>query len=199
MRAIALIGGMGSGKSTVSRMLEARGACVIDLDRLGHEVLLDAAVASVLTAEFGGRILVDGVISRPLLAEAAFASEESASRLSRITHPAIVRSALRCFDEAQARGCRALVAEISAFSGPEGPFAPLLDRCCAIVAVAASEDLRVRRAVARGFSEGDVRARIANQPTDSQRARWADVVIDNDGSEKELAARVDSLWERFFG
>ena len=89
--------------------------------------------------------------------------------------------------------------EVSAFSGPEGAFEALLERCCAIVAVAAREDLRVARAVSRGFSEDDVRARIARQPTDAQRAAWADYVLQNDGSEDDLVSEVESLWNTVFG
>ena len=199
MKAIMLIGGMGSGKSTVARMLGDLGARMIDLDRIGHEVLLDAAVARALVAEFGEHIQVDGAVSRPLLARAAFAGSESARRLSQITHPAIVRSASAMLDSALREGCPAVVIEVSAFSGPEGAFEALLERCCAIVAVAAREDLRVARAVSRGFSEDDVRARIARQPTDAQRAAWADYVLQNDGSEDDLVSEVESLWNTVFG
>lgn len=199
MKAIMLIGGMGSGKSTVARMLGESGARIIDLDRLGHGVLLDAAVARALADEFGEHILMDGEVSRPLLARAAFASEESARQLSRITHPAIVSLALEMLDDAAREGCPAVVVEVSAFSGPEGAFSALLERCCAIVAVSAREELRVARAVPRGFSEDDVRARIAMQPTDAQRAAWADCVLPNDGSEDDLALRVESLWNAYFG
>ena len=115
MKAIMLIGGMGSGKSTVARMLGDLGARIIDLDRIGHEVLLDAAVARALVAEFGEHIQVDGAVSRPLLARAAFASSESARRLSQITHPAIVRSASAILDSALREGCPAVVIEVSAF------------------------------------------------------------------------------------
>ena len=109
MKAIMLIGGMGSGKSTVARMLGDLGARIIDLDRIGHEVLLDAAVARALVAEFGEHIQVDGAVSRPLLARAAFAGSESARRLSQITHPAIVRSASAMLDSALREGCPAVV------------------------------------------------------------------------------------------
>lgn len=199
MKAIMLIGGMGSGKSTVARMLGDLGARIIDLDLVGHAVLADPAVVSDLVAQFGRGVLDGGSVSRPLLARAAFADGESARRLSQITHPAIVRSALGMLDDALREGCTAAVVEVSAFSGPEGAFEPLLARCCAIVAVAAREDLRVARAVKRGFSEDDVRTRIARQPTDAQRAVWADAVLRNDGSEDDLASKVESLWDAYFG
>lgn len=199
MKAIMLIGGMGSGKSTVARMLGNLGARIIDLDLVGHEVLADPSVVSDLAAQFGEGVLDGGSVSRPLLARAAFASSESARRLSKITHPAIVRSALGMLDDALREGCPAVVMEVSAFSGPEGAFEALLERCCAIVAVAAREDLRVARAVSRGFSEDDVHARIARQPTDAQRSVWADYVLQNDGSEDDLASEVKSLWNIVFG
>ncbi|MGN0261720.1 MAG: dephospho-CoA kinase [Eggerthellaceae bacterium] len=199
MKTIMLIGGMGSGKSTVARMFGDLGALVIDLDLVGHAVLDDPAVASALVARFGEDVLDGGSVSRPLLARAAFESSESAKRLSQITHPAIVRSALGMLDDALREGCPAVVLEVSAFTGPEGAFEPLLERCSAIVAVAAREDLRVARAIARGFSEDDVRNRIARQPTDAQRAVWADTVLRNDGNENDLALKVESLWDAYFG
>lgn len=198
MRTIVLIGGMGSGKSTVSRMLEKRGARCIDLDGLGHCVLADPAVAQRLVDEFGEQILSEGAIDRKALAKAAFETPESANRLSAITHPAIVRLAQSRLAEAREEGCCLAVLEISAFKGMTGPFEALLDDCCGIVAVVASEEVRVARAVSRGFSEDDVRARIANQPTDEQRAVWASDLVENNGSLEDLDARVGLLWQKYF-
>lgn len=199
MVTVMIIGGMGSGKSTVSRLLEKRGAFRLDLDDLGHRVLEDPVIIGQLAKAFGSEIVgEDGAICRPALADAAFKTRETAGILSSITHPAIVRLAQRLLAEAQGRGCCSAVVEVSAFNGMSGPFMELASGCSGIVAVTAPEGIRMERAMGRGFSEQDVRARMASQPTDGQRAEWASDIVENDGSLEDLDAKVGLLWEKYF-
>ena len=189
MLRIGLTGGIGSGKSTVAGLLAARGARVIDADRIAREVVepgtpgLDAVVgafgAGVLTAE--------GALDRPALAAVVFADPEARRRLDGIVHPLV----------------RSRAAELVAAAPPEAVVVqdvPLLVE----TGQAASYDLvlvvqadlatRVRRLVGRGLSEDDARARIAAQATDEQRRAVADVVLDNSGTVEELEAQVDRFW-----
>ncbi|MBQ9069380.1 MAG: dephospho-CoA kinase [Eggerthellaceae bacterium] len=195
-----LIGGIGSGKSTVSALLAARGARCLDLDTIGHELLSDALVKEKLKAAFGEGICDErGAIVRKELAQAAFASTETAQTLASITHPAILSQANRLLDGLNRFGCRVAVVEASAFDGPENTDDRLLSRSNGIIAVVCDNEVRVARAMASRFDEADVRARIARQPTDDQRREWADHVIVNDGTREDLVAQVDALWAKIGG
>lgn len=195
MRTYVLIGGIGSGKSTVSRMLCELGAACIDLDVVGHEVLEDADAIRELVSAFGEDVLAaEGTIDRRALARVAFATAQATLTLNSITQPRIVDRALSMIDELQACGSCVAVVEISPFDGPEGVFAPLVQVADGIVAVVAPDEVRVARAVDRGFSEEDVRARMARQATDEQRRFWADIAIENAGTIDDLRRSVGIAW-----
>ena len=189
MLRIGLTGGIGSGKSTVAGLLAARGARVIDADRIAREVVepgtpgLDAVVgafgAGVLTAE--------GALDRPALAAVVFADPEARRRLDGIVHP-LVRS--RAAELVAAAPPEAVVVQdvpLLVETGQAGSYDLVL-------VVQADPATRVRRLVGRGLSEDDARARIAAQATDEQRRAVADVVLDNSGTVEELEARVDRFW-----
>ncbi len=195
MRTFILIGGIGSGKSTVSALLRQLGACCIDLDDLGHEVLLQPETIRDLVEEFGEGVLDSkGAVDRRALAAAAFASPECTQALNGITQPRIVSKALSKLDEAQTEGYRVAIVEISPYEGPLGQFHPIECVSQGIIAVTAPENMRIERAVSRGFDEADVRNRIYRQVSDEQRASWADYVIVNDGSIEQLKSQVETVW-----
>ncbi|MGY1809204.1 dephospho-CoA kinase [Blastococcus sp. SYSU D00669] len=186
---IGLTGGIGSGKSTVSALLAARGAVVVDADRIAREVVEPGTpgLAAVVDA-FGDRVLgPDGGLDRPALAAVVFADPEARARLDGIVHPLV----------------RARAAELAAAAPPDAVLVhdiPLLvetgqaGRYDLVLVVEADLDTRVARIVQRGLPEADARARIAAQATDEQRRAVADVVLDNSGSRDELAAQVDRFW-----
>lgn len=188
---IYVIGGIGSGKSSVSRRLAQLGAPVYDLDAAGHEALRLQDVKCALRAAFGTGVFDEaGEVARPRLAQAAFATPEGTAELNRVTTAAIVRLLDEWLARQAAAGERACVVEVSAYDGPQGRF-PAPDETLAVVAPL---EARVARAVAKGFSEVDVRARIARQATDDERRAWADAVIVNDGTPEDLDAAVDVWW-----
>jgi dephospho-CoA kinase len=186
---IGLTGGIGSGKSTVSALLAARGAVVIDADRIAREVVEPGTpgLAAVVEA-FGGQVLrPDGSLDRPALAGVVFADPAARTVLDGIVHP-LVRSRSR--ELAAAAPQDAVVVHdvpLLVETGQTGSYDLVL-------VVRADPEVRVRRLVRRGLSEQDARARIAAQATDEQRAAVADVVLDNDGTEEELAAQVERFW-----
>lgn len=195
-RVVYLIGGMGSGKSSVAARLRARGVPVYDLDEAGHEALRLPAVKGALRAAFGDGVLgADGEVARPTLARAAFATPEATEMLNRITTRAIVDLMEAWLRRQRTAGERRCVVEVSAYDGPDGRF-PAPDE---VLAVVAPLKTRVARAVAKGFSEADVRARISRQATDEERREWADVVIENDGSLAALERAVDAWWDAHCG
>ena len=194
MLRIGLTGGIGSGKSTVSALLAARGAVVIDADRIAREVVEPGTpgLAAVVEA-FGADVLrADGSLDRPALAAVVFADPGARKRLDGIVHP-LVRA--RASELAGAAPDDAVVVHdvpLLVETGQAGSYDVVL-------VVRADPEVRVRRLVGRGLTEQDARARIAAQATDEQRRAVADVVLDNDGTPDELAAQVERFWSERVG
>jgi dephospho-CoA kinase len=186
---IGLTGGIGSGKSTVAGLLAARGARIVDADRIAREVVEPGTPGlEAVAAAFGPGVLTpDGALDRPALAAVVFADAEARRRLDGIVHPLV----------------RARAAEVVAAAPPDAVVVqdvPLLVETGQagsydlVLVVEADLDTRVRRLVGRGVSEEDARARIAAQATDDQRRAVADVVLDNSGTVEELEAQVERFW-----
>jgi dephospho-CoA kinase len=186
---IGLTGGIGSGKSTVAGLLAARGARIVDADRIAREVVEPGTPGlEAVAAAFGPGVLTpDGALDRPALAAVVFADAEARRRLDGIVHPLV----------------RARAAEVVAAAPPDAVVVqdvPLLVETGQagsydlVLVVEADLDTRVRRLVGRGVSEEDARARIAAQATDEQRRAVADVVLDNSGTVEELEAQVERFW-----
>ena len=189
MLRIGLTGGIGSGKSTVAGLLAARGARIVDADRIAREVVepgtpgLEAVVAA-----FGQEVLTpEGALDRPALAVVVFADPDARRRLDGIVHPLV----------------RARAAELVAAAPPDAGVVqdvPLLVETGQagsydlVLVVEADLDTRVRRLVGRGLSEEDARARIAAQTSDEQRRAVADVVLDNSRTVEDLEAQVERFW-----
>lgn len=195
MRTYLLIGGIGSGKSSVAGMLAAMGARCIDLDLIGHDVLTQEDIVGSLVAAFGEGVLApDGRIDRKALARAAFATPADTEKLNGIMQPRIVDAALVRLRQLEAEGCSVAVVEISPFDGPNGRFARIVDVANGIIAVVAPDDVRVAHAVVRGFSEADVRNRMARQVSDGTRRQWARFVVENVGTMEDLRHQVEGVW-----
>jgi dephospho-CoA kinase len=187
---IGLTGGIGSGKSEVGRRLAARGAIVIDADKLAREVVEPGTdgLAEVVE-EFGADVLTaDGSLDRPALGARVFGDDEARARLEAIIHPQV----------------RARAAELEAVAGPDDVVVhdiPLLvetgqaDRFDGVIVVDAPVELQVRRLVGRrGMTEAQARERIAAQASREQRTGVADWVVDNTGSLDDLEAAVARVW-----
>jgi dephospho-CoA kinase len=188
---VGLTGGIGSGKSTVARLLEARGAWIVDADLVARQVVEPGSPAlAALVERFGDGILApDGTLDRPALGKIAFADEGSRTDLEGITHPAINEEFLRRMQAA-----------------PEGSIVvcdvPLLAESPAaqargypvIIVVEAPRDLRLERLEERGVPRADAEARMAAQATDEQRREIATHVIDNSGDLDHLERQVDDVW-----
>ena len=197
MKIIVVIGGIGSGKSTVSAAFRDLGAAFIDLDQVGHDNLLRDDVKRDLAEAFGADILgEDGQVIRPKLAKRAFASPDKTALLNEISHPRLIDEARRRLAAFEVEGAQATVIEISPYDGPQGSFGVFTDMADAVVAVVAPEELRIERAVARGFSEQDVRNRMARQATDDERRPWATHVIVNNASIDALRQVVATVWDK---
>lgn len=191
MLLVGLTGGIGSGKSTVSEMLAEHGAVIVDADAFAREAVRKGTPAHDLVVErFGPEVVLpDGELDRPKLAEIVFADEARRRDLEAIVHPEVRRMVAREI-RANADTSHVVVLE-----------SPLLIEmgqhglCDVVVVVAASPEDSVARLVARGMREADARARQAAQLPLHEKAKAADVLLDNGGDVEELRSQVDRLWE----
>ena len=194
MKTIGLTGGIGTGKSTVSRYLTTKGYKIIDADRIAREVVEPGQPAlKALVEEFGPEILLeDGRLNRRELARLAFASPEGKAALDRITHGAIFAR----IEELQLQYAAELEKTSDAVIFLDVPllFETGFDRKADLVwVVDVPDEIRVQRVVLRdGLTEEEVWARIKNQMSREEKIARADVVLDNSGTPEELYAQVDA-------
>ncbi|MGW2375128.1 MULTISPECIES: dephospho-CoA kinase [Kitasatospora] len=190
MLKIGLTGGIGAGKSEVSRLFAARGAVIVDSDLIAREVVAPGTDGlAAVVAEFGPQVLrEDGTLDRPALGAIVFADPEKLRALNAIVHPLVrARSAEL---EAAAAPDAVVVHDVPLLT--ENGLAPLFDL---VVVVDVDDEVRLDRLVRlRGMAEEEARARMAAQASRAERLAIADLVIDNGGPLEALAARVDEVW-----
>lgn len=182
---VVVIGGIGSGKSEVGRMLAVRGFAVLDADHLGHQVLAAHHPVAAQVAERWPEALVDGKVGRGLLARIVFDDPSELAELESLTHPAIRRLVERW---ATALGERPAAVEVPLVKDLVGPD-------WVRIAVDAPTESRIRRLKQRGMSERDIDARMAAQPSREEWLSRADLVIDNSGTKRSLARQIDRMIE----
>jgi dephospho-CoA kinase len=188
---VALTGGIGSGKSTVSQRLAARGAVIIDADAIVRELQrAGSPLLDRLAERFGaGVIRADGGLDRPALAAIAFTDDQALADLNAIVHPE-VRAEIGRRIAAEAATDHVVVVDTPLFEVTSDV------EFSAVIVVDVPPDVAVERLVGqRGLSETDARARIAKQIGREERIAKADRVIDNSGDLTALDAEVDELWE----
>ncbi|MER6133500.1 dephospho-CoA kinase [Streptomyces sp. NPDC001815] len=190
MLKVGLTGGIGAGKSEVSRLLVEHGAVLIDADRIAREVVAPGTPGlAAVTDAFGEDVLAaDGSLDRPKLGSIVFADAEKLAVLNSIVHP-LVGARSRELEEA-ASADAVVVHDVPLLT--ENGLARLYDL---VIVVDASTETQLDRLVRlRGMTEEDARARMAAQATREQRREIADVVIDNDVPLDALRRRVRDVW-----
>ncbi len=188
---VGLTGGIGSGKSTVARLLEARGAVIIDADRIAREVVEPGMPAfTALVERFGSGVVgPDGHLDRPALAALAFATPEATAALNAITHPAVGAEFLRRMQEAPPDAV--VVCDVPLLAESDEARSRGYEH---VIVVEAPRALRLDRLEGRGVPRADAEARMANQATDEERRALATWVIDNSGDLEHLERQVDGIW-----
>ncbi|GAA1834165.1 dephospho-CoA kinase [Pseudonocardia ailaonensis] len=190
MLTIGLTGGIGAGKSTVSRRLVELGAVLVDADAIAREVVAAGTEGLAEIAEaFGPEVIgPDGEMDRARVASIVFSDDKKLAVLNGITHPRIARRTQELEAGAPPDAVVVYDAALMVEQGNQSRFA-------LVVVVDTAEEIRVRRLVeSRGLPEADARARIRKQATDAQRRAAADALLRNDGSPAKLVAQVDRLW-----
>ncbi len=196
MRLVGLTGGIGSGKSTVARLLAEHGAIVVDTDQVAREVVEPGEPALDAIAErFGPGVIDDeGGLDRPAMAAIVFGDDAARRDLEGITHPRIGErvaeriAQARADEEADGRERlvvvdHPLLVESGAAAGYE-----------TVIVVEAPLEVRVQRLVeARGMDEADARARMKAQADDATRRAAATHVVDNSGDLDALEAQVHDI------
>lgn len=193
---IGLTGGIATGKSTVSSMLTAKGALLVDADAIAREVMLPGhPVLAEVTAHFGQDILLEnGTLDRKKLGEIVFRDPAQREALNRITHPAIRRE-IRDRTAVYERDYpdRLVVADIPLLLEAREHY-PYLEQ---IAVVYVPKQLQLRRLMERdALTEEQAAARLNSQMDIEEKRRLADIVIDNSGTPDETRLQVDRLWNR---
>jgi dephospho-CoA kinase len=195
---IGLTGGIGTGKSTVTQMLEELGMAVIDADTIGHQIYQpDLPAWREIVNTFGPEVLnADRTINRQALGKLVFADPEALRTLNRIVHPKMFDRMVELIAAMRADGSmKAIVVEAAVLI--EANWMALVDQVWVVVA---SEAVVVERlAKQRHLSPQQVRTRIAAQLTTDERLKHADVVIRNDGSLDDVRLAVQQAWDRLAG
>lgn len=192
MLSLGLTGGIGSGKSTVSALLEERGAVVVDADRIVRSLQEPGEpVFEAMVEAFGPSIVAeDGTLDRQAVADIVFGDDEALKTLNGIVHPAVGAAiADRLVELAETDEVVILDIPLLVESGR--------DDMAAVIVVDVDPEIAVQRLVEhRGFSEEDARSRMSRQVSREDRLAKADVVLDNSGTLDDLEEQVDGLWQR---
>jgi dephospho-CoA kinase len=189
-KVIGLTGPIGAGKNEVARTLRRRGALVIDTDEVAHSLYsTQSPVWHELVKAFGAKILKrGGMISRKKLGEIVFSDKRKLRELNRIVHPALKEAIVKMTgDQKTGSGDRIIVINAAVLKG-----IGLIDQVDEIWVVMAAKATRMKRLVRAGLSKEEARKRIDSQVSQKEYLKMADVVIGNEGTLKQLNAKVQA-------
>ena len=193
MKVIGLAGGIGAGKSEVSRILGEMGAEVLNADRYGHEVYLPGTDGHREVVEaFGEDVLQpNGEVDRRALGGKVFGNPEAMAQLNAIAWPRIRQKLEDGIEEQRQLGTGVVVLDAAVMIE-----AGWTDAADEVWVVTAPEGDVVSRLQARNnLTEEQVRARMASQMSSEERVKHADVVVANDGDLQGLQSNIEKLWQ----
>ena len=189
---IGLTGVIGSGKSTVARLLSEFGAVVIDADKLGHEAFQPGTEAwREVIAAFGRQVLSpSGEIDRNKLGDIVFNDTEALGKLNRIMHPRIYEMVSTLIDEYHRQNVAVVVLEVPLLI--EANWTSLVDEVWVTIAPRPKILERIRNQ--RGLNHKETMVRIHSQLPVKEILKHANAVINNERGLEELKNRVNELW-----
>lgn len=194
MRVIGLTGGIASGKSTVAKMLEEKGAYLLDADIIAREVVEPGQPACEEIVEWLGEsiLLPDRRIDRARLAELVFNDQEKLAKLNSIVHPRVGSSFVVLSGRIEENDPEAVIV----YDIPLLIEAGMKDIVNLVLLVYVPRDIQIDRLQRRdNLSRADAKLRLEAQMPLEDKKKFADVIIDNSGSITETARQVDSFWE----
>ncbi len=198
MYIIGVTGGIGSGKSTVSRMLQDKGAYVFDADTVAKELLdTNRDLQQELIDEFMDDIVgADGNIVKSKLARIGFSNQANQEMLNEIVHPFVIQANEKVLEKVRQRGD----VEMYVVDAPLLFEAEMHLRCDYSILVYTRLKIRLERALKRGnLSREEILRRIDLQMPEEEKMELADFVIENNGTEQELASEVDKVYREIVG
>ncbi|MCX6005598.1 MAG: dephospho-CoA kinase [Chloroflexi bacterium] len=192
-----ITGTIGTGKSTVAKMFQDLGAYIIDADALARKVEEPGQRAwQKIVDQFGDGILNrDKTINRQKLADIVFSNPQALQKLNSIVHPEVLREDTNLIEERRKVAPDGLVVKDIPLLLEVGPEIArrLVDK---IIVVFASPEIQLKRLIARGVSEEDARNRIRNQIPIKEKMKFADYVINNDGTLEETRQQVQVIYDQ---
>ncbi len=193
MIVIGIAGGIASGKSTAARVFERLGARVLDADAIGHDLLRTGRMRDDIRSAFGETVITaEGEVDRRALGRLVFGDVQARMRLNRLARPAIRAEIRRRIAGLRGEGYDGVVVVDAPLLVDTGP-TDLADR---VILVTAPAPTRKDRIIQRGLTGQEADQRIAAQDPDSKQARWADFILENNGSRDELVEKAEALWKR---
>jgi len=195
---IGLTGNIASGKSTVSGILKSMGAAIIDADKVAREVVEPGAPGRQMIVDCFGRDILqpDGSLDRGKLGRRVFADPAELAKLNAITHPLIFEQISAKLKQLEKSGD----IKVAVIDAPLLIETGLHKNVGELWVVVVDPDIQVRRIMERdNLTRESAEARIAAQLPQQEKARLADVVIDNSGTPEQLRATVENLWRQRLG
>lgn len=193
MLTIALTGGIACGKSTVSGMLSALGASIIDADQISRSLTApNGAALPAIRQTFGSSVFSeDGTLDRPALSALVFSDKAAIEKLNAIIHPLVKQHM-----EDQLTACRKQGAQIVILDVPLLFEAGMQHMGDLVACVVAPEEVQIARMASRnGYTREEALSRIRNQMPVSEKARLSDVVIDTNKPLTELQKEIERLYQ----
>ncbi len=199
MTVIGLTGNIGSGKTTVGRLLhEEKGCLCLNADEIGRLVAEPAGEAyRKLQEAFGAAyFLADGRLDRPKMAELVFHDTDKLALLNSIIHPAVLLHLKRAISEIAAHDPEQIVV-VEAALLIEANYLDILDQ---LWLVWADDAVRLKRVMARdGVSREQAQARMDNQMPQAEKAKYARYILHNNSGIEDLKRELEDVWQDFAG
>lgn len=199
MLVIGLVGGIGTGKTTVAFVLRDLGAVLINADEIAHETYEPGTSGwQSVVDEFGAEILApDGRVDRKKLGDIVFQNRGSLEKLNSIVHPRVRRKIEDRLDRLKMDDKEVVVVEVPLLVEAvrlDEKWGNLVDE----IWVTEVDEGKVLERVSHGgiLEKREIKARIRSQISQKERKRCADVVVDNNEGLEELRGRVKELWDQ---